>query len=65
MPAIENRLDANLQIAAPTGILTVTRNSEFCAAASVRYAEFYGAQSFVKYRNEMEDKDGTITPNAI
>lgn len=31
----------------------------------LRYAEFYRVQSFLKYRLEMEDKNGTITPNTI
>ncbi|SDY98960.1 hypothetical protein SAMN05421755_10781 [Nitrosomonas sp. Nm33] len=31
----------------------------------MRYAEFYGVQSFIKYRHGMEDIDGTITPNTI
>ncbi|SDZ15813.1 protein-L-isoaspartate O-methyltransferase, partial [Nitrosomonas sp. Nm33] len=33
--------------------------------AGLRYAEFYGVQSFIKYRHGMEDIDGTITPNTI
>ncbi|SDZ08539.1 hypothetical protein SAMN05421755_11051 [Nitrosomonas sp. Nm33] len=32
---------------------------------AMRYAEFYGVQSFIKYRHGMEDIDGTITPNTI
>jgi hypothetical protein len=31
----------------------------------VKYAELYGVQSFIKYRHEMEDIEGTITPNTI
>ena len=29
------------------------------------YAEFCGVQSFIKYRDEMEDIDGTITRDTI